>query len=206
MSKARTFQAQTTGPHSARGEVLEESLRSWRLNPAVRKTVLTVHVAASVALIGATASVLIVAARAAGAGPLEAHALYESAETMAFALAIPLVMASLVSGLTLGFGTPWGILRYYWVVAKLGLLIAVILTGSFAVGPLIEQLTDASATGLEKAALGDARWQVALAGAANLLFVAVAVVLAVFKPWGRIHLGRHAADEQHNADAISRQN
>lgn len=160
--------------------------RGWRLSPTWRKAVLTLHVVASVALIGATASVMILAARAASAGSAEAQALYQSAGVLAFALAIPFSMASLASGALLGFGTPWGILRYYWVVAKIALLLAIILIGALGVGPSLQDLADRAADGGAGAALGSGRWRLALFGAANLLFALAAAVFSVFKPWGRI--------------------
>jgi hypothetical protein len=107
-----------------------------RLSPRARKAVLTVHVGVSVALIGVTASVLIVALTAAGAESAgDAHALYSSAQTLAFALAIPFSLMSLATGLALGLGTRWGVLTYWWVTSKLALQLAIILTGALVVRP-----------------------------------------------------------------------
>lgn len=167
-------------------------MSSWRLPPAWRKGFVGLHVVSSGGLIGATAGVIILALRAATAGHTDAHALYESGLTFAFALAIPFSFGSLLTGLVLGFGTPWGVLRYYWVVAKIALLIAIILTGALAVGPGLERLADDSAAGLQKAALGDDRYYLTLAGVANLVFILTAIGLGVFKPWGRIQLGRRS--------------
>ena len=158
----------------------------WRFGPKLRKAILAVHVATSVALIGNTASVIVIAIRAGTSDAADAQPLYQSGLELAFVLAIPLTFASLITGLALGLGTRWGLLRYYWVVTKLALLVAVILTGSLAVGPWLRHLADASGNGLEHEALGAERWQVTLAGAANLVFVIAAVCLAVFKPWGHL--------------------
>ena len=85
-------------------------MSSRRLSPRARKAVLALHVGASVALIGVTGSVLIVALRAAGADRAsEAHALYTSAQMLAFALAIPFSLTSLATGVVLGLGTRWGV-------------------------------------------------------------------------------------------------
>ena len=157
-----------------------------RLKSRARKTVLSIHVSASVALVGATASVLVLALRAGAADRADdAHALYTAIETLAFALAIPFSMISLATGITLGLGTHWGVLRHRWVAAKLGLQVAIILTGALAVGPLTASLADAAAApgALE---LGAARWQMPLAGALNLGFALTAVGLSVFKPKGRL--------------------
>jgi hypothetical protein len=162
----------------------------WHFWPGLRKAVLTVHVAVSVALIGNTASVIVLALRASAADAVEANALYEGSLALAFALAIPLSFGALITGLLLGAGTPWGIVRYYWVVAKIGLLVAIILTGALLVGPSLQDLAHATADGREGSALGSVRWSLAFAGAANLVFMVTAVWLAVFKPWGRIRKSR----------------
>jgi hypothetical protein len=141
-----------------------------RLSPRARKAVLTVHVGLSVALIGVTASVLIFALTAAGAeGADDAHAL------------------------SLGLGTRWGVLTYWWVTSNLALQLAIILTGALVVRPSVQALIDRTADGRP---LGAARWELTIAGAANLTCAVAAVALAVFKPGGRVRaaagLGRRA--------------
>lgn len=163
-----------------------------RLSPRARKAVLTLHVGVSVALIGITGSVLIVALRAAGAdSATEAHALYATAQTLAFALAIPFSLTSLATGIVLGLGTRWGVLTHRWVAGKLALQLAIILTGALVVGPSVQTLIDRTAAGRP---LGAARWELSVAGAANLIFAATAVGLAVFKPGGRLRT-RRVTDE-----------
>lgn len=163
-----------------------------RLSPRARKAVLTLHVGVSVALIGITGSVLIVALRAARAdSATEAHALYATAQTLAFALAIPFSLTSLATGIVLGLGTRWGVLTHRWVAGKLALQLAIILTGALVVGPSVQTLIDRTAAGRP---LGAARWALSVAGAANLVFAAVAVGLAVFKPGGRLRT-RRVTDE-----------
>jgi hypothetical protein len=140
-------------------------------------------VSVSVALVGATASVLALALTAAGADSAsDAPALYSAIRTLVFTLAVPLSLASLATGILLGLGTSWGVLRHGWVVAKLCLQLAIILTGALVVGPSVGSLIDASAVGDP---LGAARWTLPLAGACNLAFAITAVGLAVFKPHRR---------------------
>jgi hypothetical protein len=67
----------------------------WRLSSRARKCVLTVHVTASVALIGSSASTVGVALIAAGTEPAsDAHALYTAARTLVYALAIPFILTA----------------------------------------------------------------------------------------------------------------
>jgi hypothetical protein len=163
-----------------------------RLRPGTRKSILTLHVSVSVALIGVSGSVLILALAAVAAdSAAEAHALYGATRTLAFGLAIPFSLVSLATGIVLGLGTRWGVLIYRWVAGKLALQLAIILTGALVVRPSVQALIDRSADGRP---LGSARWELCVAGAANLTFAVAAVALAVFKPGGRLR-ARRASDE-----------
>jgi hypothetical protein len=52
---------------------------------------------------------------------------------------VPLAHASLLSGIAISLGTPWGLLRYHWVVAKLAItLIATVIR----VGASVPQIGD----------------------------------------------------------------
>jgi hypothetical protein len=164
--------------------------RAWRLAPRARKALLTVHVAASVAVIGTTASVAVLALTAAGAArPAEAHALYSAIQTLAFALAIPFSFISLITGVVLGLGTHWGVLRHGWVAAKLALQLAIILTGALAIRPWLDHVVEASAS-VAGSGLGAERRLLLVAGALNLAFAVTAVGLAVFKPRRRARRNR----------------
>ena len=139
----------------------------------------------SVALIGVTGSVLILALRprAPRARPTPTRSTRRS-QTLAFALAIPFSLTSLATGIVLGLGT-LGRVTYRWVTSKLALQLAIILTGALVVRPSVQALIDSTAGG----PLGAARWELTVAGAANLSFAIAAVALAVFKPGGRLRPG-----------------
>jgi hypothetical protein len=86
---------------------------------------------------------------------------------------IPLSIGTLLSGLILGLGTRWGVLRYPWVIAKLLLVLSVMFVGGFFIGP-------AQAVVLE--GNGDATRQLITAASYDVLALAVATGLSVFKP------------------------
>ncbi|GIH15382.1 hypothetical protein Raf01_35540 [Rugosimonospora africana] len=108
----------------------------------------------------------------------------------------PLFIAGLVclaSGLVLGMGSRYGLLRYWWVATKLalnllltGLVLLALRPGLAELGRVGRQL----ATGAPvDAALHGMLYPPIVSPIALL----VALVLAVFKPWGRIRRGREAA-------------
>jgi hypothetical protein len=158
-----------------------------RLSRRARRLALVVHVISSVALVGSSAGVLILALSAAATDEaVAAHALYVAMRTAVFAVAVPFSFIALVSGIVLGLGTKWGVLRHGWVTAKLVLLVVIILTGALVVRPSMDHAIAATSAPGAKPDLGASQWEPAVAAASNIVFVVVAVVLAIFKPGGRL--------------------
>jgi hypothetical protein len=164
-----------------------------RLSPRARRLVLTVHVISSVGLVGSSAGVLILALSAAATDQtVAAHALYTTMRTAVFAVAVPLSFIALGTGIALGLGTKWGVLRHGWVTAKLVLLVLVILTGALVVRPSMDHVIAATSAPAPAAKpdLGASEWEPVAAAASNIVMVVVAVVLAIFKPGGRLRRAR----------------
>ncbi len=132
-----------------------------RLAPGTRRAVLVVHILASVALLGASASILLLGASGATTDDRElAGAAFGFASTSGMALGIPLSFTALISGLVLALRGKWGLLRYPWVTMKLGLLVATILSGALVIGPGADRLVD-DPTGSAAALLAGAAFNVA---------------------------------------------
>jgi hypothetical protein len=95
-------------------------------------------------------------------------------------------VGTMLTGVVAGLGTPWGVFRYRWVVAKTILALAVIVT-SVAVST---RLLDSAQTGGGPDVLG---WLAGVSVAHQLALVA-STVLSVEKPGGRIRrlTGRRA--------------
>ncbi len=144
----------------------------------VRNAVLTFHIAVSVGLLGDSAGFLAVAIRAAGTeDPAAVREMMGVLNMFAMMFGIPLSFASLLSGILLGFGTKWGVLRYPWVIAKLLLIVSVMAVGGLAIGPA---LTVMLAGGSGKTT------PLILAAAYDVVALAVATGLAVYKPGRRL--------------------
>ena len=144
------------------------------LSPRTRRIVLTTHIVASVGLLGDVAVYLAVATRAATTSdPALQSACYELLTMFGFVFGIPLSLASLATGVTLGLGSKWGVLRYPWVTTKLALNVSVILVGALVLGPTADAMRtgDRDAGGL------------LIAGAAyDVAALTLATTLSVFKP------------------------
>lgn len=91
-----------------------------KMTPGLRKLALTAHVSCSVGLLGSIAAFLALALARLNAQ--DAHivrAAYLAMDLTARSVIVPLAFAALLTGLIQSLGTPWGLFRHYWVVAKL---------------------------------------------------------------------------------------
>jgi hypothetical protein len=144
------------------------------LSPRLRRAVLTAHIIASVGLLGDVAAVLALNVRAATTtDPGFASASYDLLEMFSLVFGIPLSFAALISGLVLGLGSKWGVLRHAWVTAKLVLLLSVILIGAFVIGPATSEMQTGT---------GDAETLLIAAAVWDVLALALATALSVYKP------------------------
>jgi hypothetical protein len=148
------------------------------LSPTLRRSVLTVHITASVGLLGTTAALVAINIRAATTSdPQLAASAYELLTMFAGLFGIPLSLTSLATGLLLGLSSKWGVLRYAWVTAKLCLNLSVIVVGALVLGPATAAMADGSG----------GREAVLIAGSAyDVVALSVATGLSVFKPRRRL--------------------
>jgi hypothetical protein len=175
---------------------------SVALSGAARKAALTVHVVSSVGWLGAVAAFLVLAVTALSAEAGTARALYIAMETLGLGLLVPLSLVSFASGLVQSLGTPWGLLRHYWVVLKLA--ISLLATSVLLLyTSTLTQLADAARSpgrGDDVALLPSAS-PVLHSGAAVVVLL-VAAVLSVYKPRGLTRYGWH---KQRSARAAAAQ-
>lgn len=156
-----------------------------RLSRRGRQALLTAHVMLSVGLLGDSAGFLAVAVRAGRADdPVTVRESVEVLSMFSLVFGIPLSVGALITGVLLGIGTKWGVFRYPWVIAKLLLVVSVMLVGSLVIGPAEAAMLDGTA---------DASGRLVAAGGYDVVALAVATGLSVFKPGGRF---RRSGDEQ----------
>ena len=161
-----------------------------QMGPRTRKLALTAHVSASVSWLGAVATSLGLAAVAMVSSDAETvRAIYVAMEPMAWFVLVPLSAASLLTGLIQSLGTPWGLIRHYWVVLKLIInLIAstVLLLYTRTLADLADE-----AGGSDVVPIGDLRSASPLVHAAGaVVLLVLAVGLSVYKPRGLTRYGR----------------
>ena len=163
-------------------------MNPMRFAPALRKLTFTTHVTTSVGWIGA--ALVFLALAAIGLISEDERTVRGAYLVMAPAgwlVLVPLAHASLLSGIALSLGTPWGLFRHYWVVLKLiisafSTVVLMIYMGTFrqmagvAADPVVELGLVRNPSPLVHAILA-------------LVLLLVATVLGVYKPFGMTGYG-----------------
>jgi hypothetical protein len=177
------------GPRSATMTVAARPVRvaavpaghpRFRLRRRAHKIAITAHVLAAVGWFGIAVAIAFggVAATVTS-DPTLAHALFRAMETVPW-LSIPFGLIAVASGMLLGVGTVYGLVRHWWVVAKIAIAAAVIITDSVIVARVAH---DAAVTGSPAPPLFGST-------SAHVVVLGVATALSVFKPRGRTPWGR----------------
>ena len=161
------------------------------MSPAVRKVALTAHVTTSVGWLGAVAAFLALAVAGLTSTDVQTvRAAYVAAAVVTWSVIVPLCLASLFTGVVQSLGTPWGLLRHYWVVVKLVLTVGATLLLLLHTGP-VDHLADVGAgAGVFGADLRGMRIQLVVDASLAILVLLVATVLATVKPRGMTRYGR----------------
>ena len=149
---------------------------------------LAAHVVVSVGWFGVVAAMLVLEISAAAAQDVAmSRAAYALVEDISDTLLAPppatFGLAALLTGVVLSLGTRWGLFKHYWILAKLVLTVAVILSGIFLVDRWIQQ-------SVANASSGSAPMLLICASAAHLIMLGAATILSVYKPRGTTGRGR----------------
>ena len=164
--------------------------RNPTLTTGWRKLLLTVHLVVSVGLVGADISVIILGLAGLTSGvPELIRASYISMELLVSTVLLPLTVAALFTGILLGLGTSWGLVRYYWVLTKLVLTILTLNALIFLLRPAIAHAA-AEALAIPLSELTgayplSAGFAAAIRPVIALIILLVIIMLAIYKPWGR---------------------
>lgn len=165
--------------------------------PSVRKFALTTHVVCSVGWLGAVVVFLVLSIAAMTSQNGETvRAAYIAMESIGLFVLVPFSIASLVTGLIQALGSKWGLVRHYWVLAKL--LINVIAS-------VILLLYTRTLASLADVAAADADLGVlrspspVLHSVAALVLLLAAAALSVYKPRGMTRYGWRKQQERRQA-------
>jgi hypothetical protein len=167
------------------------------MTPSLRKFALTAHVTSSVGWLGAVAGFLALAVAGLFSRDEQlVRAAYLSMELITWFVIVPSAFASLLSGLIESLGTPWGLFRHYWVLAKFVITIFATLLLLLHTQPIGRLADVARETALSTADVGRLQIQLVADAGAALIALLVATTLAVYKPGGMTPFGVRKKNEQ----------
>lgn len=169
-----------------------------KLRRPARRATLVVHVIAAAGWLGLTLGLLALAFAAIttdSAAVTEAAA--RSMKLFADWLVLPLALLTLLSGLLLSLGTPWGLARHRWVYTKFWLTLATTAASAFVLRPGINDTVAIVSAG---APVTDPTDLIAgpIVSLSAYLFM---TVISVLKPWGLTRRGRKQRDQNQRASA-----
>jgi hypothetical protein len=158
------------------------------MSASLRRAALALHIICSVGWIGAAAAYLVLGVLAAmSEEPLTVRAAWIGMEVIGWRAVVPLGCLAFLTGIVMSLGTPWGLVRHYWI------LFALVLTVLALTVLILHMPTVAASADLARTV--DDRAVVALGGdvlhpALGLVVLVVVAVLNVYKPRGVTDLGR----------------
>lgn len=89
------------------------------MTPGVRKFALAAHLACSVGWIGAVVAYLALGVAASTSRETQTvRAAWIAMDLTGWFVIVPLALASLLTGVIMALGTPWGLFRHYWVLSS----------------------------------------------------------------------------------------
>jgi hypothetical protein len=174
--------------------IARDNGRLPRLGARTRKGVLAVHIASAGTWLGIDVVMGVVIFTALLSDDAGTKALcYQALDLFAVWPLFAAGLVCLATGVVLGLGSRYGVVRYWWVAVKLalnilltGLVLVALQPGVTGLGQLGHQLAAGEKV---TASLGNMIYPPIVSPVALL----IALALAVFKPWGRIRGRREAS-------------
>jgi hypothetical protein len=163
----------------------------------LRKFVLSLHITFAVGWLGAVAGFVALAiVGLKSQDPQIVRSAYLAMDLITRFVILPLSFAPLITGPILSLGTPWGLLRHYWILAKLLITVLSTIVLLIHLQP-ISYLSNAAANGTLSSADFPLQIQMVAASTAALIALLVANILAVYKPKGMTRYGWRKQYEEH---------
>ncbi|WP_284735562.1 hypothetical protein [Dongia deserti] len=170
---------------------------STTMAPQLRKPVLMAHIIASISSLGAVAVFLLLAiVGLSSTNGQVVRAAYIANELIAWYVILPLILAALAIGIIQSLGTPWGLFRHYWVLAKLLLTVVtiyVLLQQMDGISHMAGVAADGAVTDADLLGL---RRSMRMHAAGGLVMLLLLVALSIYKPRGMTRYGWRKQHEQ----------
>ncbi|HEY1094375.1 MAG TPA: hypothetical protein VGE61_06710 [Glycomyces sp.] len=175
----------------------------FRLRRKARKTVLLAHLVFALGWLGVDVVIAILAVTGFRADrPERIAAAYLALDAFAVPALLVFGIGALATGLLLSLGSGWGLLRYWWVAAKLGINLLLTTLVLVLLRPVVAeaaaQVAQVDPTLRDRLAGAGVDADLLYPGFVSGAFLLLATVLAVFKPWGRTPWAKGRAGAREN--------
>jgi hypothetical protein len=164
---------------------------AFRLRRRARRTILLAHIAAAGAWLGIDVVLGVMVGTALVTG--DAQQAGVALQSLGLFAVWPLVVVGLLclaSGILLGVGSTYGLVRYWWVAVKLALNVVLVVLVLVLLRPGVGEVSESARAsllaGTGPPAVGDLVFPPLVSGTALL----IAMALSVAKPWGAIRRSR----------------
>lgn len=165
------------------------------MSPGLRKFVLTTHVSVSVGWIGALAGFLALAVTGLiSQDALTVRSAYLAMDTINRFVIVPAALLSLATGIVQTLGTPWGLIRHYWVLFKFLIIVTATFMLLLKTGPIGQMASIAAETALAPADMRGLRLSILGHAAGGLAVLIWAMALGMYKPKAATPYGMRARD------------
>jgi len=164
---------------------------AFRLGRRARRCVLVAHIVSAGAWIGLDVVMGVFVFSALVTDDARTKVIgYQALEMFAVGPLLTVGLLCLVTGLVLGLGTKYGLVRFWWVAVKLVLNVVLVVLVILALRPGVVEAAESarrlSPTELLASPVGDLVFPPIVSTTA----LVIATAIAVFKPWGRIRGGQ----------------
>jgi uncharacterized membrane protein len=159
----------------------------WRLGAGTRKSVLVLHVASAGVWLGIDVVMAVIVFTALLTDDARTKALsFQALELFVLWPLLATGLVCLITGVVLGLGSKYGLIRYWWVAAKLALNLVLTALVLVALRPEVSEAARQARQFLAGGPVSLAVGDLIFPPIVSPTVVLIAMVLAVFKPWGRI--------------------
>jgi uncharacterized membrane protein SirB2 len=171
-----------------------------KLSIKQRQWVLSFHIISAALWTGAVISLLLVEWMNYQNPNLALNALDRVVNNIDHEIIIPAAISSVLTATVLCWGTNYGFTKFYWVVTKWIVTVALILFGTFFLDPWGVNSESISAIDPVKA-IESLRYQfntkgILIGGSGNFISLLAIVFISFLKPWGRINKISPKSDEE----------
>ena len=165
----------------------------FRLAPRTRKLVLLLHVITSVGWLGIhLGNIMFVLTGLLTTDPGTQRTAFLAVDLLGGMVLIPISLLSFTTGVVLGLGTKWGLVRNWWVLTKFVLTLVPVILIPLSLLPGYTDLADAVTAAPDGTLADVGEHGTSMVGAAvvSTTMYVTSAVLSIFKPWGRTRWGK----------------